>query len=408
MRLNLIYIQVIILLCLSSFAIKTDAVDNVSVTDIQLLTQKNTFQAGDTITLQFSTTESITPLMYCTNSYGSTLIKPSNKDNKLYYRLPQNLSHKIGSLYWKLLNDTTHINGEIKIIPKTQAVKMETYIGPPSIEAGGTDYTMLVVIPTDELDNPLPEHTSVTAKHQFLNEISIDSIQTKNLIAYKTINSKDESGRMLVSSESVNINSKEFTINVLPAIPKSFTISAEQPHNYADGNQQTVFSTSILKDKYGNIVSDGTFVTFSITTSEGTVLKTYGTTIKGIAQARMIHPDHQAQWHIKAYVAGMAESNTIDLNFQQVIKDFNVEFSKHNRTITVGPLQSFMNQMIPDGLQVKLFIYKNNELLEQLNKTSVDGYVRFNLKPNIVQNDSYDFIIKTAGIEQSFNTKTLW
>jgi hypothetical protein len=194
----------------------------------------------------------------------------------------------------------------------------------------------------------------------------------------------------------------------MPAIPTDFKISATRPHNYADGNQITTFTTSILKDKQNNVISDGTFVTFFITNSEGNILKTTGTTIDGVATSKMIHPDYADRWNIKAYVDGMAESNNISLNYKQVIEDFDVAFSDQNRTVIVGPLQSFMQQMIPDGLHVKLKIYQNEKLINTITKTSFNGYVNFKLKPAIYNNGTYNFSIETAGISKEFKSKELW
>ena len=122
----------------------------------------------------------------------------------------------------------------------------------------------------------------------------------------------------------------------------------------------------------------------------------------------MIHPDFEDSWQVKAYIDGMAESNTIILNYKKVITDFNVIFSKNNRVITVGPLQSFMKQVIPDGLQVNLQIYKDNKLIKTYTKTSFVGFANFNLKSSIFNNDSYKLLVKTAGIEKTFNNKILW
>jgi len=267
---------------------------------------------------------------------------------------------------------------------------------------------MLVVIPTDDLDNPLPKNTSVNAKYQFLNSEENDTVKTEHLISYKNIFSKKQSGRILVSSECLNTNSKEFTVNVLPAIPESFSITAQRPHDYADGNQITTFETSILKDLENNTVSDGTFVTFMITNEKEDILKTYGTTINGVAKAKMIHPDYGSQWRVKAFVIGMAESNSITLNYKQAITDFEVLFSENNRDITVGPLKSFMGQMIPDGLSLKLQVRKNNTIVKSIKTMSVDGYAQFKLKPDSIENDSYTISIQTAGIDKTFKNITLW
>lgn len=394
------------LILLSSFAIVRQ---NKASVVMKLLTTKTDFEVGHTVILQFSNTqEADKPLLYCSNSYGSTLITSTIKNNTLEYVIPENITKKIGVINWTILDANKSLSGTLHILPKAEVATMETYIGPPSIEAGGTDYTMLVVIPTDSLDNPVPKNTLVNEKHQFLSSEETHDIYTDKLIAFRNIYSKKESGRMLVSSESLGINSKEFTINVMPAIPTGFTISATRPHDYSDGNQITTFTTSIIKDEHNNVVSDGTFVTFFITNQEQYVLKTTGTTIDGVATSKMIHPDYADTWSIKAYVDGMSESNSITLSYKQVIEDFEVAFSEKNRLITVGPLQSFMQQMIPDGLHIKLKIYKDNALVETLTKTSFNGYTTFKLKPAIYSHGNYDFSVETAGIAKQFKTIKLW
>ena len=405
MLLKRTYIFVLGLILLSSFAVVQH---NDATNPIQLVTTQTDYNVGKPIVLKFTASEGEKPLLYCSNSYGSTLVSATAKEGTLQYIIPENIIKKIGVVNWIVLDKNKSASGQFNIIPKAEVATMETYIGPPSIEAGGTDYTMLVVIPTDSLDNPVPTNTKVNARFQFLASEENDDIFTNNLIAWRNINSKRESGRMLVSSESLGINSKEFTINVWAAIPTDFKISAKRPHNYADGNQVTTFNTSVIKDKQNNVVSDGTFVTFFITNDNGNILKTTGTTIEGVAHAKIIHPDFKDNWSIKAYVDGMAESDTITLSYQSVIEDFDVAFTNKNREILVGPLQSFMEQMIPDGLHVKLLIYKDNALIDTIIKTSFNGYVTFNLKPAVYQNDTYNFRIETAGINKTFNNKKLW
>ena len=403
MQNKLIYILVLFLT--SSFTLIQ--VDEIT-TDFTLETTQIEFEAGNLIELKFSTSRDVKPLLYCSNSYGSTLVSPIFENSILIYKIPPSLSHKIGVVHWRLIYEDNSVSGQFIIKPQKEVSSMETYIGPPSIEAGGTDYTMLVVIPTDSLDNPLAENTLVQAKHQFLNSEKNKEIYTKNLIAYKNIYSQKQSGRILVSSESLEVNSKEFSITVFPAIPIDFKITSSRVHEYADGNQITTFNTSKIIDKNNNIVSDGTYVTFFITNEKGNVLKTVGSTINGVASSKMIHPDYETQWSIKAYIDGIAESDVITLNYKQVIKDFNVLFSENNREIIIGPLQSFMNQIIPDGMQVKLLIYKNNTLFETETKTSFEGLVTFYLKPDVYTKDTYTIVVKTAGLEKTLNSKVLW
>ena len=313
---------------------------------------------------------------------------------------------KAGVINWQLLNASKALHGHVIIIPKSTTHSLESYLGPPSIEAGGTDYSMLVVIPTDDLDNPLADSIKVSINHQFLDHEVTDDVFTKHGISYKNIRSYKTNGRMIISSSSLGLNSKEYDINVMPAIPTNFKISAERIHSYADGNQITTFKTSEIRDRYDNTVSDGTFVNFYITDKNGNKTMTSGSTINGIATAKVLHPDREDQWSIKAYIEGMANSDSIRLDYKQAVSDFDVEFSEDHRTITVGPLQSFMKQHIPDGLAVTLKVFKDNTLDNELLERSYAGYTTFKLKQDRYPKGNYKFVIETAGLSKSFTNIT--
>lgn len=375
--------------------------------NIKLLNTETNFEAGSNIILKFSTNNTSKPNLYISNSYGSIILKPRFDHEILNYELPKAFSDKVGIVNWKLLNTDTPLKGKLNIYPKQKVATMETYLGPPTIEAGGTDYTMLVVIPTDIYDNPLKDSTKVSVKHQFLANTYNNDIYIKNSISYKNIYSELKAGRMLISSECLRKNSKEYDADVLPAIPTNFTIRYERNHDYADGNQITQFSTSIIKDQYDNIVSDGTYVDFFITNASNHILKTSGNTINGIATAKMIHPDHQETWSVKAYIEGMAESDTLSLLYKQAVLDFDVSFSEDNRTIYVGPLKSFMNQMIPDGLEIKLHVFKNNKKVKTLSKNTFEGFTNFKLRPDTFPKGEYTLKIETAKIEKVYQNIVL-
>ncbi|MDT0558986.1 hypothetical protein RM697_10025 [Ichthyenterobacterium sp. W332] len=393
-----IYISLIsVAIILSGLSMRQD-VNNNSYT---LVSTSKVFTAGASISLEFSFEGSTEVILYCSNSYGSILLHPI-LDKTLSFKIPQSISNKSGILNWQLLSESTLLSGEIEILPKVTIETIETYIGPPSIEAGGTDYTMLVSIPTDDLDNPLVDSTKVSVKHQFLDIETKDEIFTKHGFGYKNLYSYEKSGRVLINTECLDLNSKEYDVNVVPAIPTSFSISADRIHSYADGNQITNFKTSIIKDRFNNIVSDGTYVTFFITNKLGYKAYTSGTTLDGRATAKMLHPDQEDQWTIKAYIEGMANSEFLVLNYKQAISDFDVSFSKNNRAITVGPLQSFMDQYIPNGLSVVLKVYKDGILDDEFTEQSVEGYANFKLKKDRYPKGNYKLVVKVAGLTKSF------
>jgi hypothetical protein len=375
---------------------------------ISLLSTKNEFIAGDTIILEFTSKNKSSFQLYCTNSYGSSVISSKSLDHKITFEIPDFLSKKKGILSWMLINSKEKLSGNISILSKIQPKTMETYLGPPSIEAGGIDYAMLVIIPTDSLDNPIRNNSKVIVKHQFLKAEMQETIFTDKLITYKTFFSPLKSGRMIISSESFGLNSKESDVNIMPAIATNFKLFVRRNHDYADGNQITTFYTSVIKDRNNNIVSDGSYIEFFITNNNNNILKTSGSTINGIAKAKIVHPDFEENWKIKAFFIGISESNVLEIKYKKVIEDYNVAFLNKNRNIKIGPLKSFMNQIIPDGLSVKLSIYKNNILIKELFEESKKGYTDFYLDSNIFENNMYKIIVSTAGIKKEFKNLNLW
>ncbi len=364
----------------------------------ELINKLNTeYVAGIPIQLDFTHNDEELFLV-CSNSYSTVIINPEKKDDTISFKLPEHIYNKSGIITWQLVLKNTKVkSGEINMVPSVKKTNMESYFGPPSIIAGGEDFAMLVVCPTDGYDNPIIKNTPVTINHQFQKLVVSNTHKIDYLIAWENIFSYSKSGRILTNSICNSVSSKEITAEVFPNNATNFSIFNSQFHEYADGNQITTFYTSVIKDRYGNKVSDGTHVNFSIETSNNTYLNISGNTINGIAEARMIHPDKQSEWKVSAYITGIAESNPITLTFKQLFNNFTIHTSENNRKITVGPLKSFMNQLIPNGFLVRLSIFKEDKLLETKEVLTTEGLASFNLRNNFYPNGSYSFRIDTGG-----------
>ncbi len=388
----------LMLLCLSVGFTKM-LVDKPEVSAV-LISKKTIYTAGQEIQLNFELSTSVHTQLFLHSSFGNTILESENGN----FIFPKFIANNKGMIQYTLLFDSQQLlSGGIKIIANTNTkVELESYVGPSSIIAGGNDYTMPVIIPTDIYDNPLPDSTAIGLKHQFLSNIKEEIVYTKDIIGWSAIFSYEQSGRLLLSSKVKETSSKEFSIVVFPALPQDFRITAKRKHKYADGNQITELITSTLKDKYGNIISDGTLVTFLIKNKKGVLLKTQASTIRGIAIAKILHPDHQDLWEIKAFVSGIAESDIVQIEYESVLDDFKVQFSENNREIVVGPLVSFMEQLIPDGATVTLKISQEDTIIDTKMMTSSNGEVIFKIPEGFYPNGNYDITIKTLGIEKQY------
>lgn len=369
---------------------------------IILLTKEKTYSAGANIVLQFKNIQTTNTFLYCTNSYGTTLVKPETINNIQHFSLPKIMVNKAGVVRWKLMSEKNISTGNIIIEPQEKAAVIESYLGTTSLESDKKNYNVITVLPTDVLDNVVKENTKITFKTQFLNTTKAVEKAIKNGMAYYKIYSSDKTGKMFINSEILEINSKEYTLDIVPTVPTNFTISANRGHNFADGNQITTFTTSTIKDKFGSIVTNGTFITFSVTDANGFKSKTYGSTVNGIATAKMLNPSKAQQWTVKAFIKEIATSNTIKLDYKQAITGLEVAFLDTNRTLKVGPFKSFMSQIVPDGVRVKLFVYQNNKRIEEFTQYTNKGYCSFTLINDRFPEGTYNLKFEAAGMEKEY------
>lgn len=374
----------------------------------QLLESTTPYIAGHPITLTFkSNTSHLKPQLFIIHSYGKTVLEATEKNNNYFFALPQSFYFKTGTVSWFLiLKNQTLQKGVFNIEPNDATkTEIENYLGPRTILAGGKEFTMLVTIPTDAYDNPKKDQTNVLVKYQFLENIVTSLLKTNFFITWYSIYSPRKSGKLLASSECKKLATKEIETEIYPNIPTNFSIMYDRNHGFADGNHLTKFSTSQIKDKYGNIISDGTLVSFVITTKNEYILKCFGATINGIATATILHPDHAEIYKVKGYITGIAESNSLFINYTPVISTFQYQFSKDHRTLKVGPLKSFMKQLIPDGIKVVVKVFDKNILLNTIQEETTNGVATFDFLEEYYPEKKYRFEITTMGITKK--TKTL-
>lgn len=345
------------------------------------------------------------PKLILSSSYGSTVLKATVDSEAVYFLIPSYIAKKSGWITYSLVLNTKILNnGSFEIVP-TSAIQspIESYLGPPSILAGGEDYSMLVVTATDTLDNLLVNDTPVLIREHFEAIGANTPNKIAKRIAWKRIYSQEKSGRLFVSATINNTSSKEQITDVFPNNAVDFSIVEKRTHPYADGNQIANLKTDQIIDSYGNVISDGTLVTFYITASDGTAMQTSGTTIDGVASAKLLHPDAAVSWKIQAFVSGIAESNKIELTFQSIVSDFQFHFSDDNRLLQVGPIKSYMNQIVAEGTEVKLTINNDEKVLIQATN---QGVVNFNLPKTYFEAGTFVLTIETLGISKTI-TKIL-
>ncbi|PCI04998.1 MAG: hypothetical protein COB81_01980 [Flavobacteriaceae bacterium] len=390
------------LLLLIIFSDKREYSPVVEYENVQFIHGHNKFVAGELIKLSFKGGANATLLLFIQSSYGTSVLTPIFKDGTSNFVFPAFISEKMGLINWQLSNNQSMVlSGYVEVLSNMNNIFfLENYCGPPSIQAGSTDFSMLVAVATDRFDNPLTGKNTLQFSSFYNNKYKVENIQLEQFIAWKRYYSHTETGLYLMSTKFRNTSSKEVNVFIKPSFPKNFKITLNTAHFFADGNQLLELTSSAIKDIYNNIVADGTLINFVITSNSKQVLMVQGTTIRGVAKAKIIHPEIPSTWSIRAYVDGISTSNEISLTFKPALLDVNYSFNRASQELIVGPLHSFIDQLMPDGISVYLYVYLKNKHIKTIKKRTFRGVVSFDGAIFDASNKNYNFRIETMGLKK--------
>ena len=332
-------------------------------------------------------------------TYGSIVLTPKVVDITPVFVIPSTFTQYAGNVAYNLVqNEQTIQKGSFKLLPDTKNLgAVETYLGPRSIVANVRDYTMLVSIPTDTLDNMLPDSTQVALKTQFKTTIITTTHNLKSGFAWKRVFSPLKIGRLSTGSTLGNRSSKELIADIFPDTAQDFSITVDRNHTYADGNEIITFKTTQIKDAHDNIMTDGTVVTFYMKDTSGAYWQTNASTVNGYAFAKALHPQSPTTWEVTAAITGIAHSQKLMQQFIAIIETIPVTIFK-DRQIVIGPLTSYLGQLVQEGISVSLEIEGNT--YQALTR---NGKAQFLLKEEDYPAGSYMIKIETLGLDTTQN-----
>lgn len=380
---------------------KEDRPISISNSSAKVFLPSESIIAGNLLVLSIET-DALYPQVLLEGSYGSTIVLVDLESSGNTITIPETYTKRAGIIQYTVFEKKTTLDqGSFYIQPDTsQLTSIENYVGPRSIMANERDYSMLITIPTDHLDNMLPDNTTIQVSTHFQETTTPKIHELKNNIAWQRIPAPLQSGRITTATTLQNVSSKELVIDVFPDIATNFTITTDRIHPYADGNEVMTIQSSQIKDAHGNVVSDGTLVTFYIKDNLGGYWETTGSTIQGYAFAKALHPQIPSVWTIKAGIEGMAQSDSVEISFNSFLKDLPVTPSGNGNEIVVGPITSYLGQIIQDGIEVQLsthpYTYKTSQLSE-------NGMVYFTIPQEAFANTSGQIHIEALGSSKTIN-----
>ena len=373
-----------------------------------MMTNNNQRIAGDNSIVYFQTEtdayQDHTLRLVVFHNFGISTYLKKVENCFVGFDLSQSLTEQSGELSLRLYADTELIAQELFIISTdtTQLPLLDALCGPRQILTGGEDHTALVSTTLDSLDNPWPEGTPTRFDYVFKNTVKTAIKNSKPLYTYQIFYSDNESGNAVISVQSQKGTHSEFDLTLHPNFPQDFLIKSDRDHYYADGKQVTEINTSRIVDRFGNVTSDGTIVNFIIEAKGHPFQTGIGRTINGVATLKIPAPLSPITWNVSAQINQFAKSDEIAINYQKSISPFSAKELSSKR-IEVGPITSFIGQLVPDHTHVDLHIFQNGELHQIITAFTKNGIARADLTPLNLAPCEYEILVNCGG-EQTMLT----
>jgi hypothetical protein len=266
----------------------------------------------------------------------------------------------------------------INIKPKLAALPLDAYLGSKSIVANGKDWAMITAIPTDKFGNLLAENTKVD--FNFLsptNKRDQKISKVKDGVAFQKVYAETTSGKTFIGASIDSVVSKEKELLLVADFPENFKIKVEKNSLYADARQTFQVKTSIITDKFGNILPEGSNVVFQVNDANKTSRLFNAYTIDGVAEVHLQNPVSAGNLQVKATVYGGGQSNLLDIPFQSAFENIPIEFDNKTSKLSlkIGLMRGKLNQLLPNGLIIELRVDGKSPISTEV----VNGYAIFDL-----------------------------
>ena len=292
---------------------------------------------------------------------------------------------------------------KLKVLPLRGDSLIESYLGPKTIIVGGKEKTMLTNITTDKYGNPISDGSLVNYSVRFpMEQAYTVGVKTDHLVSFVQLRSKDITGKIIIGANSSDASIREQEVRVTPGFAQNISIELIEWFPYADSRQTVWLKSSVIKDDHGNVVADGTMVSYVVKDGVDIINEYKSYTVGGISNVFIENPKVESNWKVIAKTDDENKSNILELNFQSNIENMAFDYNKGEHSISVGPITSELGQYINDGTEVSLTIKKGGEEIK-LEKEALDGYCEFKLRGKKFVQGTYALALEVGGERRTKN-----
>ena len=275
-----------------------------------------------------------------------------------------------------LVDDGYKTIAQLDVLPGTAIGKIESFIGPKTVNYGDHTGSMVTAFPVDEFHNATGDDLDTDFGISTGANSNVEQIRNKGTYSSLVIH-KEKVSKVLVGAALDKGNTIEQTMRYLSGCPVSIDINLSELFPVADGRQFFKVDTDILYDPDNKIVANGTIVIFSLVDEQSSLVSKFTSfTVNGIASTWVKNPVYGGNYLLKASSCDEVLSE-VPLTFRALITDFRYRWPASSTTVEIGPIVSDLGQYLPDGTPVTLFFGLNGG--QNLESILYDGKATFDL-----------------------------
>lgn len=406
LKYKLITILICILLIITSCRNRQQQERQISLPppqNIPLKIDRDTIKAGQDLNIDIENIYTDAFILVQTTMMSSIVKLEKNKPIQTIH-LDSSYTTKTGTLNIQLIIENKKIyENKVEILPKSPYKFIESYLGPRGVIVSSDEPVMTVAIPTDKYDNPISKGSTVIYKYQRPNgNKEYTKVKTDHLVTFHDALPQQKTGKTLLGISCGEANSNEKEFDEEPDWVNKISIESVDYQAVADARQFFKIKTLPLKDKYNNLIANGTEVIFYAINQEKKVNQYKTLSIDGIAEAIVQSPPTADKWEVYA-ICGHERSESITLNFQRCLKDFMVVYDTEKHEIVAGQILSYLEQYISDASPIIFEIYEDDILINKVERPSIKGFAI--LKLNEILLKKGHFQVRVSAYEAKGNTE---
>ena len=266
--------------------------------------------------------------------YGFRRLETTVADGQAVFVVPPAPGPESGTVLLEAVVGKAVASTTAEIRPGPAGDPTAVFLGPRTIVADQRDHTMAVAVAEDRFGNPVADGTAIDFRTtRPSGDTESQSTSTEGLIAFAEVQSGTQAGRSRVGVEIGDVGAPERTFLEVAGVPVPFSLVVGETIPPADGNALLEMKTTVLADRFGNVVPDGTAVVLDGRGSTGNRRIT-GSTIEGVAHFVVEAPDRPGPAEFTALASGTPSDPTV-VDFEPAVTAIPVEVVDHEEGFEV-------------------------------------------------------------------------